>query len=160
MFLSVLSLCRKYREFEDLIIQGSKRGKHLNERQRHPSSASSTGDLSEPSTPAKRTGEQASIMNWVGGRAHASQRSIDDKIVDFFVSNMISLRVRNCNYSFYVVDPDPHCKCISGSGCCFFFKSIGNCTSLFVFSSIQNTSLSSSRNVIIYRLSFKKRFKT
>ena len=46
-------------------------------------------------------------MNWVGGRAHASQRSIDDKIVDFFVSNMISLRVRNCNYSFYVVDPDP-----------------------------------------------------
>ena len=46
-------------------------------------------------------------MNWVGGRAHASQRSIDDKILDFFVSNMISLRVRNCNYSFYVVDPDP-----------------------------------------------------
>ena len=46
-------------------------------------------------------------MNWVGGRAHASQRSIDDKIVDFFVSNMISLRVRNCNYSFYVGDPDP-----------------------------------------------------
>ena len=117
--MSIVS--RKFREFEDLVKDGSKRGKHNADRQRHPSSASASGDKPQPDAPAKRPASQASITSWYGGRAHSSQAAIDDKIVNFFVSNMISLRVsRNVNSSYHfccsfhcchwltVVDLDPN----------------------------------------------------
>ena len=100
--LTVSIVSRKFREFEDLVKDGSKRGKHNADRQRHPSSASASGDEPQPDTPAKRPASQASITSWYGGRAHSSQAAIDDKIVNFFVSNMISLRVsRNVNSSYH-----------------------------------------------------------
>ena len=88
-FFNFYFVSRNLRAFEDAVIPGSKRGKV---QDRHPSSASSSGE--QPEEPPIK--HQASITSWTGNvSCISSQHLLDDKIVDFFVENMISLRVRN-----------------------------------------------------------------
>lgn len=84
----------KFREFEDAVFAGSRRGKHLEQKSRHPSSASSASETSVSLTPQKK---QTDIAKWAvrrGDTFRFSQEHADEKTVDFFVNNMIALKVQ------------------------------------------------------------------
>jgi len=85
----------KFRQFEDAVTAGSRRGKHMKDmaeqRSRHPSSASSASESSK--TPLKK---QAGIDKWArrgDDTFRFSQEHADGCTVDFFVNNMIALKV-------------------------------------------------------------------